>query len=73
MNKANIKQVAGQLEGLKPKLTWKDREDAAVELRKSVNTINSYLNNRVSNEALALEMLRFFKERISEREKALSA
>lgn len=79
MNKANtkqteerIKRIAKQLFDLKPRINWKDREDAGRALRRSTNTVNAYLNNKVADEVTGLELLKFLKERIQERERALN-
>ena len=71
MNKTNIEHIAAQLVKMKSRLNWADREAAAIELRKSVNTINNYLNRKVSDEPFALELLKFLKQRIDAREQLL--
>lgn len=71
-NQKRIERIADQLFEIKSRINARDREDAARELRKSIYSVNNYLNRRVYDEVLGLELLRFFKERIAQRENVLN-
>jgi hypothetical protein len=57
--------------GLRPDITSQDREDAQKELNLSEPTVTRYLNGEAKKIDTALDLIQFFKGKISERERKL--
>lgn len=69
LDKANL-----VLQGLRKDVTTEDREAAMQELDGfSEPTISRYLNGEAKKIHKALELIRFFKKRIGDRERELAA
>lgn len=62
-----------QLREIAPNVSRSDKRDAARECEVSIMTIHRYLSDDVRELDTALKILRFFKRRISAREKELAA
>lgn len=71
--KTQIDKANGLLLELVPEITATDRDMAQKELDLSEPTITRYLNGKAKKIDTALELIKFFKKRIADRERALAA
>lgn len=65
-------RIARQLYEISKDVTEDDRKEYLKLGKGSVTTLSLYMNRKVANSDLALEMLEFFQKRIEEREKVLA-
>lgn len=63
-----IKKANDVLLELKPNISTEDREAAENVLDLGVNTVNRYLTGKAKKLDIALKLIKFFKQRIKERE-----
>jgi len=61
-----------QFESLSQKIDSDDRAYASIHFKVSQETVNRYIRGLIRKEAFALNLLSFLKDRIEEREKALT-
>lgn len=61
-----------QFESLSEKIDNEDRTYASLHFKVSMETINRYIRGEIRKEPFALRLLSFIKDRIIEREKALT-
>lgn len=72
MNKTSEKLIASQFSSIRNKVSSQDKIDAASELKCHVATVQRYMNGEIAKEPFALSLLGFLKNKIAEREKALT-
>lgn len=65
-------KIAALLIELNKNVTEKDRADFMAEKKITNVTLSHYMNGRVANVDLAMEMLLFFRNKIEEREKLIN-
>lgn len=68
-----LDKAATVLQGLRPLVSSKDREAAEKELKVSPVTIIRYLNGNAKKIDTAAQLIQFFKRRIEERDKIITA
>jgi hypothetical protein len=68
-----LDRAKAQLSELAPNVSSRDKKDAAAQCEVSIMTIHRYLSNDVRELDTATKLIRFFKKRISDREKELAA
>jgi hypothetical protein len=71
-NLTQKERLAGELVKIRPDVTAKDREAYLETYSGTKATISGYLNGKVYDADTATQMLVFFRQRITNREKVIS-